>query len=148
MEQLLAWTDELSVGIEEIDRQHMELVALLNELHVAITEHRASGACLDILDKLIEYTRVHFTVEESLFRILGYPGYGPHKQEHEKLIEQIMGLQRKLKNESGNVTFELLHFLRGWLTHHILGTDKAYVPFLLSKGAERKLSSKAFWKFW
>lgn len=148
MEQLLAWTDELSVGIEEIDRQHMELVALLNELHVAITEHRASSACLAILDKLIEYTRVHFTVEESLFRILDYPGYGPHRQEHEKLIEQIVGFQQKLKNENGNVTFELLHFLRGWLTHHILGTDKAYVPFLLSKGVNRKLSSKTFWKFW
>ena len=59
-----------------------------------------------------------------------------------------MGLQRKLKDENSNVTFELLHFLRGWLTHHILGTDKAYVPFLLSKGVERKLPTKTFWKFW
>ena len=97
MEQLLAWTDDLSVGIEEIDRQHKELVNILNELHEAITQRRASSACVAILDELIEYTRVHFTVEESLFRILGYPGYGPHHQEHEKLIEQIVGLQRKIK---------------------------------------------------
>ena len=148
MEQLLEWTDDLSIGIEEIDRQHMELVKLLNELHEAITQRRASSACVAILDKLVEYTRVHFTVEESLFRILGYPGYGPHHQEHEKLIDQIVGFQVKIKDEKSNVTFELLHFLRGWLTHHILGTDKSYVPFLLSKGVERKLSPKNFWKFW
>ena len=148
MDKLLEWSDELSVGIEEIDRQHQALVDILNELHNGIVQKRGSEACRTILGELIEYTRVHFTVEESLFRILAYPGYTIHKREHEKLLEQIIGFQKKIQSEQATVTFELLHFLRNWLTHHILGTDKAYVPHLLAKGIERELPKKMFWKLW
>ena len=33
---LFHWTDEFSIGLQEIDEQHKELVELLNQLHVAI----------------------------------------------------------------------------------------------------------------
>jgi hemerythrin len=91
---------------------------------------------------------VHFTVEESLMRILGYPEYEDHHEEHDKLIRQVVELQQKLKSGKANISFELLHFLRGWLSHHILETDKAYVPYFLSKGVERGSAKKSFWKFW
>jgi len=148
MSELLEWVDALSVGIEEIDNQHKELVRLLNQLHTAIWEKHGSAASMEILDKLVEYTRVHFTVEESLMRILGYPDYEHHRQEHEKLISQVIELQRKLKSGEANISFELLHFLKNWLTHHILGTDKAYAPYFLSKGAKSTSSKKSFWKLW
>ena len=148
MDELLEWTDALSIGIEEIDEQHRELVRLLNQLHSAIMEKHGALVCIEILDRLVEYTRVHFTVEESLMRLLGYPDYAPHRQEHEKLIDQIVTLQQKLKSGEVNVTFELLHFLRNWLTHHILETDRAYVPYFTSKGVERTLPKKSFWKLW
>jgi hemerythrin len=32
MEKFVEWSDELSVGIEEIDNQHKELVDLVNEM--------------------------------------------------------------------------------------------------------------------
>jgi hemerythrin len=148
MNQLLEWNDSLSVGIEEIDNQHKALVGLLNQLHTAIHEKHGSSACMEILDKLVEYTRVHFTVEESLMRILGYPEYADHLEEHEKLIAQVVELQHKLKSGKANISFELLHFLRGWLTHHIMESDKAYVPYFISKGVERKSARKSLWKFW
>ena len=31
---------------------------------------------------------------------------------------------------------EVLFFLSDWLKNHILGTDKAYVPYLKSKGVK------------
>lgn len=148
MNKLMEWSDTLCVGIEEIDNQHKALVGLLNQLHTAIYEKHGSAACMEILDKLVEYTRVHFTVEESLMRILGYPEYEDHHEEHDKLITQVVELQQKLKSGKVNVSFELLHFLRGWLSHHILETDKAYVPYFLSKGVERGSTRKSFWKFW
>lgn len=148
MNELMSWDDKLSVGIEEIDNQHKALVSLLNQLHTAIHEKHGTTACMEILDRLVEYTRVHFTVEESLMRILGYPEYEDHHEEHDKLIVQVVELQQKLKSGKANVSFELLHFLRGWLSHHILETDKAYAPFFLSKGVERSASKKSFWRFW
>ena len=36
MAKFIEWTDDLSVGIEEIDEQHKVLVGLVNEMHEAI----------------------------------------------------------------------------------------------------------------
>ncbi|PWB55393.1 MAG: hemerythrin [Nitrosomonadales bacterium] len=148
MNELLKWNEDLRIGIDEIDEQHKALVVLLNQLHTAIHEKHGASACMETLDKLVEYTRVHFTVEESLMRILGYPDYASHLESHEKLIAQVVELQGKLKSGRANISFELLHFLRGWLSHHIMETDKAYVPYFISKGVERTSSRKSFWKFW
>ena len=47
---LFHWSDEFSVGLQEIDEQHKELVDLLNQLHTAIQEHHGSATSRQILD--------------------------------------------------------------------------------------------------
>ena len=56
MKALVEWSDELSVGIEEIDEQHKVLVNLVNNMHAAIVEHKGSDATKVILRQLIQYT--------------------------------------------------------------------------------------------
>ncbi|MDW5418378.1 bacteriohemerythrin [Iodobacter sp. CM08] len=142
------WTDELSVGIQEIDEQHKVLIDLLNELHDAIRQHHGSEASVQILGRLADYTRTHFTVEESLMRILGYPDYDAHKQHHEDLINQMNELQLRLSAGEA-VTFELMHFLRHWLTNHIMEGDKRYTEHFLSRGAQAKWHKKNWLeRFW
>ncbi|PVZ63004.1 hemerythrin [Pelagibaculum spongiae] len=133
---LVEWTEQLSVGIEEIDEQHKILVGLLNDLHRSIVEHHGSEQAMQTLDKLVEYTRIHFAVEESLMRILGYPDYEEHKEHHEMLITEIGRLQQKLRDDHKSITFELLHFLKTWLTKHILDDDMAYVDHFISVGVK------------
>lgn len=130
---LFPWSDKLCVGIEEIDAQHRVLVDLLNELHRAIHERQGSAVGREILGRLVEYTRIHFTVEASLMRVLGYPDYEEHKKHHTQLIEQVNNLHKKVI-QGQHVSFELLHFLRVWLTKHIMEEDREYVPIMLSKG--------------
>lgn len=148
-EDLVIWSDELSVGIEEIDSQHKVLVDLLNELHRAIVGHHGSEAAHRILAELLEYTRIHFAVEESLMRILGYPDYEEHKHHHELLLNEVRMLSRKLAEGKKSVNFELLHFLKMWLTRHIMEEDQQYTPFFLSKGVQQS-HAKRSWvgKFW
>lgn len=155
MEALFAWSDELSVGIQEIDEQHKVLVGLLNELHSAIAEHRGSAESRGILDRLAEYTRVHFAVEESLMRILGYQDHENHKHEHEMLTAQVVDLQQKLDAGKAAISFELLHFLKVWLTKHIHESDKRYGSHFLARGIEARWPTKEAtpekrrsWKFW
>ena len=71
---LIEWSDEFSVGIQEIDEQHKVLVGLLNQLHQAIREHHGRATSREILGRLAEYTRTHFLLEESLMRLTHYPG--------------------------------------------------------------------------
>lgn len=148
-EDLVQWSDELSVGIEEIDNQHRILVDLLNELHRAIVEHRGSEAAHRILAELLEYTRIHFAVEESLMRILGYPDYEEHKHHHELLINEVQELSQKLEAGKKSVNFELLHFLKMWLTKHIMEEDRQYTSHFLARGVQQSYEKRSWvGKFW
>ncbi len=144
MPKLVEWSDELSVGIQEIDEQHKVLVGLLNQLHDAIHQRHGSDAARKILDELADYTRIHFAVEESLMRVLEYPGYEAHKQQHEDLIQQLVDLKEKLDAGGHSISFELLHFLKVWLTKHILESDKEYSPHFLSSGVKASWHKKSW----
>ncbi|EXJ12631.1 bacteriohemerythrin [Imhoffiella purpurea] len=144
MAKFVEWSDALSVGIEEIDAQHRVLVELVNEMHDAIQEHHASEAIHGILDKLAEYTRIHFAVEESLMRILDYPDYEVHKHQHEELIRTLRDLQDKVASGKTAVGFELMHFLKLWLTKHIIESDKEYGSYFLASGVRPRLKKKSW----
>jgi hemerythrin len=143
---LIEWSDELSVGIQEIDEQHRVLVDLLNEMHTAIHEHHGREVSIRILQQLMEYTKIHFAVEESLMRIFEYPGYEEHKLQHEHLIKEIHDFEHKIVFEGNPISFQLLHFLRMWLTKHILESDMDYSPFLLKAGIKAKSGKQTWFK--
>lgn len=135
------WSDHLSVGIEEIDEQHKMLVALINRLYDETIVHQAKSSVLEeILHELIEYTIIHFSVEESLFRIFHYPAAELHTQHHQTLKNQVLELQQKVKRGEVNVNTEMLLFLKNWLQHHIVEEDKQYTPFLLAQGVKSQSS--------
>ena len=145
MSKFIEWSSELSVGIEEIDTQHQVLVDLLNQIHEAIQHRHGTEATQGVIEKLGEYTRIHFAVEESLMRILHYPDYERHKSEHDNLIEQLIDLRGRLAAGKA-VSFELAHFLKVWLTRHIMESDKRYAPYFLEQGIKPKLSKQSWTK--
>ena len=82
-------------------------------------------------------------------RIMHYPDYERHKLEHDKLIDQLNVFQAKLADGKISISFELAHFLKAWLTKHIMGTDKYYTPYFLEQGIRPELA-KTSWvkKLW
>ncbi|KAA3650057.1 MAG: bacteriohemerythrin [Proteobacteria bacterium] len=157
MAELFQWSDSYDVGIQEIDEQHKVLVDLLNRLHDAIHAHQGTDTSRKILGDLADYTRTHFAVEESLMRVSNYPEFEAHKQNHEDLIGQVNALQTKLDSGEAKITFELLHFLKVWLTHHIKEADKRFADYFVSVGGspawaphveESMREKKWWWKFW
>ncbi|MCG6862313.1 MAG: bacteriohemerythrin [Chromatiaceae bacterium] len=144
MGKFVQWSDVLSVGIEEIDSQHKVLVGMVNEMHEAIHKRHGSDAVRGILSKLGDYTRIHFAVEESLMRILGYPGYEEHKIAHEELIGNLQDLQHKVETGKTAIGFELMHFLKIWLTKHIMESDQEYAEFFIQAGAKPRLHKRSW----
>jgi hemerythrin len=143
---LIEWTEELSVGIQEIDEQHKVLVGLVNDMHRAILEHHGSETAKEILGRLGDYTRIHFAVEESLMRIFDYPKYEEHKKQHEELIRQFKVYHEKVMSGSASISFQLLHFLKLWLSQHILESDKDYSPYMLKRGVKAKAAQESWFK--
>jgi hemerythrin len=138
MEQFISWNDNISVGIQEIDEQHKQLVELINRLYDAMVQgENKQDAAREILTELTQYTIVHFAVEESLFRIFDYPEYESHREHHQELRDQVADINARIQEGERMITPELLFFLRKWITNHIMVEDKAYAPFLLEKGIEK-----------
>jgi hemerythrin len=146
MSKFVEWSDTLSVGIEEIDEQHKVLVDLVNKMHEAIHQRHGSDVVISILSDLADYTRIHFAVEESLMRILNYPGYEAHKEIHEELLGAVADLQEKVATGKKSIGFELMHFLKTWLTKHIMEEDMQYSGFFIASGAQPTLGKKSWIK--
>lgn len=131
---LIQWGDYLCIGINSVDKQHKILVDMLNELNDAIADGKAHLVLSKIFDGLAVYTDKHFAYEEKLFAEYGYSKEQAHQREHQELIQQIKALKQKMDGGDFMVNAEVMNFLKDWLTHHILKTDKDFVPFLIAKG--------------
>lgn len=150
LQEYVSWSPELSVGIQELDEQHKILVALVNRLYNEAILKKADNATIgSVLNELIQYTIIHFAVEESLFRIFDYPESDAHQEQHSKLKEDSLKIQEKFNNGTP-VDIELMKFLRHWLRHHILIDDKRYGVFFLEKGVKSNWSGNRSWarKIW
>jgi hemerythrin-like metal-binding protein len=84
---------------------------------------------------MVDYTRFHFAREEKLFTQAGFPGAEEHKHEHEMLIRRALSLQARFENgQSRELSLEAMDSLQRWLSGHILGSDREYIPYLHAKG--------------
>jgi len=132
----MPWTDELIVGIDEIDKQHQWLVELTNQLHAQMQQKASDRDNIgQLLEQLIDYTMNHFIVEEELFDRLGYPETAAHKKQHNAFCAQVMGLLT-MHDEGEMVGQQALDLLKSWLTNHIVRVDKAYVQFFRNAGID------------
>ncbi len=127
---LMVWNDNFSVNIKEIDRQHKCLIDLINDVYRGMMADKGKEAVGHSLEVLVEYTQNHFGYEESLFKKHGYPETQEHLEKHKKLVDQVVEFHKKFTQGESHLDNDLLIFLKDWLTHHILGTDKKYTEFL------------------
>ena len=65
----------------------------------------------------------HFSAEERQMAASAYPEFQSHKAEHDALAAEVVRLQADFKAGRVALTIKVLTFLKGWLQHHILGTD-------------------------
>lgn len=119
-----ALTDDLKVGNSFIDSDHQKLVNLVNKLHEAMAQGHGKEVLGDILGDLIKYTREHFKREEEHMQRIAYAGYTAHKQEHDKLLREVVELQNKFTAGNGMMSVQVSTFLRNWLVNHIMKVDK------------------------
>ncbi len=124
------WTEDMSVGHAEIDNDHRVLIDLINQLATADScNDRASAEF--VIDELIQYTVRHFAREEGVLKALGYADLANHIASHTALTRRVIALRERFVNGlSGRLATDILEFLSGWLTNHILREDLQYAPLV------------------
>jgi hemerythrin len=125
---MFEWNDAYSVGIPSVDAQHQSLFKIAEELHVAMTAGKAKPILTDILERLVQYTELHFAHEERLMRLHDYPKSAQHRIEHDALRRQVSSFRTDFLSGRTALTIDLMIFLKGWLQKHIKGSDLQYVP--------------------
>lgn len=131
----IIWEKKYETNITIIDRQHLKLVEITNQLFEALEESGGRQMIPEILQKLREYTQIHFRTEEELMERYDYVDTILHQNEHEDFIDKITEFYGKLERQEAS-SFELLTFLRSWITHHILEEDMQFAKYLKNKGVQ------------
>lgn len=124
--QIFPWREEYSVRIPQIDRQHRQLVGMINDLHAAMLDGEGNAALGRILDELAHYAESHFSYEEALLQQRGYPALTAHREEHRTLTRQMLALREQFRSGKLLITMHVMQFLKEWLANHILTRDMQY----------------------
>ena len=130
---MFEWKSQYSVQIPSIDGQHQNLFRTAEELYAAMSAGQGKPALARILDRLVQYTKVHFAHEERLMSLHRYPAMPEHVAEHRALTQQVMDFQADFEGGRALMTVQVLQFLKNWLKHHIAESDQKYAPFLKEK---------------
>jgi hemerythrin len=135
----IEWSNELSVGVEVIDKQHQRIIEYVNKLHDNLHD---KVALADVLEDTIEYTESHFGFEEAMMEEAGYPYIHAHKRIHDLFIRRVARYKERF--DAGEDVAEELHdTLVRWLVTHIKSEDANYGPSLQEKfGKEEKKLAK------
>jgi hemerythrin-like metal-binding protein len=126
----LAWNDVFSVGIEEIDRDHKNLIGMISRLQTTSPVTTDSETISDLLTQMTTYAQGHFETEEALMRRYGYPGFDAHRAEHRVFTKKTVEFCSASMLKVESVPQTLLNFLSEWLVHHILESDQAYAAYI------------------
>ncbi len=118
----IEWRPEFSVGVAAIDHEHVELVSLINDLHARLDagEREAVAAFLGEV-----YARIsaHFALEEKQMRDRGYDQYAAHKADHERLLDDIVGIIDGWEEQGRYGDAEFAQLLCDWFTVHFGSHD-------------------------
>ena len=89
---LIDWKDQYNLGVPAIDFEHRELIELINQLYGSVQQVGTDTTTADFLGEL--YTRItaHFALEEKIMRDSRYDEYVDHKEDHERLLDDIRDL--------------------------------------------------------
>jgi hemerythrin len=130
--QEILWKEEYCIGIEEIDKQHMDFIKLINRFNIIFS----SGAHIMLQDRILlelsSYIAYHCVSEENLMILSKYPNIGIQQNEHKELITNMRDKCDRLKigNINGN---DIIKYLFSWFLTHTQVLDRKFAEYIREK---------------
>jgi hemerythrin len=113
-----------------MDDQHGILMDTLNELRLAVVRGLGREQVSEVLDRLIEFTRMHFWSEEQLMERHAFAGLADHRAEHQRMLAQMLQSAHRVQYGEGVQMRPLLCSLREGYLEHFEVLDHEYGPWL------------------
>ena len=133
----MEWTKDLAVGIEIIDRQHQELFRRINNLIIAIREHRCKSEIDGTITFLDDYARVHFAEEEKRMKEAGYTGIEEQRRDHRKYLAALADVKEqaalpRIQGATYELSVTVNQVVVDWIVDHIMKIDRKFGEFMRS----------------
>lgn len=127
----IRWTEDLAVGVAQIDDQHRSLYEQIAALHADMRAYHLQGvgATLEFLQR---YVLDHFATEERLMEAAAYPRLAQHRALHEAFVQEFLRHREACSGSPprASAVLELAEWLGTWLRQHVRGTDKEMGRYL------------------
>ncbi len=132
----IAWSNFLSVGVAEMDDEHRQFIARVNDLNKAIVEIEDKATVARAMDLMLIEAGRHFKHEEQLLARWNYPEAAAHAAKHAELTAQFDRAMKEFAGTDISFVWALkgLH-IKQLLVGHLLNEDMKYRDFLRAQGA-------------
>ena len=126
------WKDSFKIGIVEIDAQHRELFARLDNLETALRDGKGREVIFSTFHFLDNYVQRHFRAEEALQEFYHYPHLPMHAAEHAAFRKRLKSLEERLTLEdpSEKLAVQTHDLLTNWLITHVTYLDKELTGYI------------------
>ncbi|WP_449226371.1 bacteriohemerythrin [Azospirillum argentinense] len=147
--QDLVWSEDLALGIEDIDEQHKQWIGLVQAFQTAVAEGRSREEVYRTLADAVVYTEIHFASEQAVMEEAGYPFIADHLVQHSLAWDQLHAFTTGNVPEE-NIAEYLATFLPQWLMLHINSADRQFARWLKERDAipaelaDAQLSGRVF----
>ncbi|MDR1651899.1 MAG: bacteriohemerythrin [Synergistaceae bacterium] len=135
------WKEEYRLGVETIDRQHMQLFEMVDDLLAVIDDCERADfkeKCAGAVSFLCDYTVRHFQFEEEYQKSIGYKDIEAHKLQHKRFIITVGSFAKRMADSEYDMkTVKAFSgSLVAWLNYHVAETDQKIVGKKPSRGGE------------
>ena len=120
----------MACGEKTIDKQHMTLFEIANNLINAAITKASKKEVSEKLDMLLSHITEHFEYEEKAQREAGFPDWKGHTKIHDELVEKALELKKSFEKDTIKVT-DLFSFMVDDVVYgHMMVEDIKFYPYL------------------
>ena len=120
---LLEWRDEYSTGISGVDYEHQELIALINSIYEMLDNSSDKTSIINCLGDIYGQVSSHFALEERWMEQHNYDDYKSHREDHERLLDDIGDITDDVETSNKLNTEQLREKLNNWFLIHFKTHD-------------------------
>jgi len=113
-----------------MDGEHRVQIGLMTAFRDAVGSGRGASEVDEILDQLLDYSKMHFMSEQLLMRLYEYEDYEAHLAEHDRMLQEMETMRNSYRNGDGAFDRDSVDVLIKGLTAHISRTDEPLDQYL------------------
>ena len=119
----LKWSDDYSIGIEDVDFEHQSLIEMINLIYAELEHRRDIDEVRRTVADVHTEIAAHFALEERIMREGNYEEYEDHKNDHEELLDQIRTMMDAIDSNAEGAMDTLSEKLADWFSVHFATFD-------------------------